>query len=144
MNARSNRITKWRLALLLLPAATMPLGGTFAADWIELGPAPIITGKLVYADRGYRIDLAKPDIVKSAGEYKLLVYYIAEGTRSEGIHGVLVENGEVVDALQDQTELKTGLGILVYRGPWEKRTLLFDQSGWLPKDLTGIYPSWEE
>ena len=110
----------------------------------ERDSAPIITGKLVYADRGYGIDLAKPDIVKSAGEYKLLVYYIAKGTRSEGVHGVLVKNGEVVDAVQDQTELKTGFGVLVYRGPWEERTLLFDQSGWLPEDLTGIYPSWQK
>lgn len=95
-----------------------PLEGT----WVHPGPNM----------ESHAIELANPDRVVRKGQYELRLYYVARGTRSEGVHGILLENGEVVADSTPGRTLETDLGTLVCRGPWEDRTLLFDRSGWLP------------
>lgn len=94
---------------------------------------------LLHPDRPeYSIDLSHPDITKDLGKGKLKIWYIAKGTRSEGLHGEI----EGIDISPGKgIKLQTEVGQLVYRGPWNERSQLFSRSGWIPLDLEGIYPS---
>jgi hypothetical protein len=105
-----------------------------------------ITGTLTRPGEGYEeqtISLARPDVVKAAGSYELRVYYVARGTRSEGLHGVLTANGAVVDDPVGAKEMETDVGLLRCYGPWQDRKLLFASSGWLSKDTSAISPKWQ-
>ena len=88
----------------------------------------------------YSINLNSPDITKDLEEGKLNIWYIAKGTRSEGLHGEI----DGMDISPERgMKLQTKAGALVYAGSWEERTQLFSRSGWLPVDLEAIYPSWK-
>ena len=132
-----------KLYIRQLPAVIILL---LACSCSEKQPPPI-TGILTHPGQGYEdheIDLAKPDVVKRKGQYELRVYYIAKGTRSEGLHGVLIVNGSVVDDAVADKEMKADVGLLHCHGPWQKRKLLFVSSGWLPMDTSTISPSWQK
>ena len=95
---------------------------------------------LLHPDRPeYSINLNSPDITKNLEEGKLKIWYIAKGTRSEGLHGE-IEGMNI--SPEKGMKLQTKAGTLVYAGSWNERTQLFSRSGWLPVDLDGIYPSW--
>ena len=85
----------------------------------------------------------KPASVKSEGTSSWKFWYIAKGTRSEGLHGILVINGKVTHgkAIGDERD---ALGQkYVWYGTWDSRKTLFSKSGWLPVNLSAVYPSWK-
>ena len=89
------------------------------------------------------IDWDKPDIILKDGIWELKIYYILKGTRSEGLHGILFNNNKDKGAGTFKEKIETDLGELIYFGKWEDRKHLFSLSGWLPKNLDPIYPSWK-
>ena len=90
------------------------------------------------------IDWNKPDIQLSKGLWELKIFYIAKGTRSEGLHGVLYKNNMEKKANRLKEEIKTDLGEFIYYGDLKDRQHLFSLSGWLPKNVNSIYPSWKK
>jgi len=89
----------------------------------------------------HSIDLKAADIVKDLDQGKLKIWYIAKGTRSEGLHGEL--EGVEVDSKTKGMQLESSIGTLTYHGEWNERDHSFSMSGWLPSDLIGIHPSWK-
>lgn len=63
------------------------------------------------------------------GDWQLRTEILQPGSRSEGRHGVLLHDGQPVSGTPGQ-ELETDLGTLVYRGPKDGRTQLWEHSGW--------------
>jgi hypothetical protein len=107
-------------------------------------PNDTVSGVLVHPGEGHgdcTVDLSRPDTVKRSGHFVLRIYYIAKGTRSEGLHGVLTAKGLVIDDSSGGSELTTDLGPVLCHGPWGSRKLLFGKSGWLPKDAGEMPPS---
>ena len=88
----------------------------------------------------YKIDLNNPDITKKLKEEKLKIWYVAKGTRSEGLHGVL--EGLIIEGKKNGMVIESSIGPLTYFGEWNEREHLFSFSGWLPSDTRNIYPSW--
>lgn len=79
-----------------------------------------------------RINLEAPDFIKDLGDGKLKIWVIEEGTRSEGLHGILQD---VDDPSEQVTSMDTPEGKIVYRGDWDNRPFLWSASGWLPENL---------
>jgi len=134
---------KMKLCIKQLPAVMVLLLATASCGG---RPAAPVTGILTHPGKGHddqTVNLAQPDIVKKAGSYELRIYYVAKGTRSEGLHGVLTANGAVVDDSVAAKEMETDVGLLRCHGPWQNRKLLFASSGWLPKDTSATTPSWQ-
>lgn len=103
---------------------------------VVCGCASTEKGILLHPDRPeYSIDLSSPDITKDLEEGKLKIWYIAKGTRSEGLHGE-IEGMNI--SPEKGMKLQTKAGTLVYAGSWNERTQLFSMSGWLPTDLKDI------
>jgi hypothetical protein len=88
----------------------------------------------------HSIDLNTPDIVEDLDKGKLKIWYIAKGSRSEGLHGEI--EGIEVNEKRKGMQIDSSIGPLTYCGEWNQREHLFSRSGWLPADLEGIYPSW--
>ena len=71
------------------------------------------------------------------------MWYFHKGTRSEGIHGILViDKFEVAGTNVGQT-MATDISAFTWYGPWNSRKLPFSKTGWLPDDLSKVYPSWK-
>ncbi len=83
-----------------------------------------------------------PDFVRESGDYKLFIYFTAKGTRSEGIFGLLKVKDKEVIGKAEGDKINTPFGTYVWHGPIKERKQLWDRSGWLPEDLSKIYPSW--
>ena len=77
--------------------------------------------------------------IKIDENYRFTFFYIAKGSRSEGVHGELYYKGTKVAKNLDP--VKTEYGIFHYHGDYMQRGNLFDTSGWLPENLREIYPS---
>jgi len=92
---------------------------------------------------GAPIAVQKPDIIRKGKECELRVWYFNKGTRSEGLHGELLIAGEMIAGKKQGDSVSCDLGEFIWHGTSEDRKLPFARSGWLPKDLSGIYPSWK-
>lgn len=85
-----------------------------------------------------------PDRTLASGQWTLLIYYCgARGSRSEGQHGVLLYNGEVVEPRQVGEVLETDLGQLKYYRRPEDRRFPFELTGWNFAEHSKIRPSGE-
>ena len=105
------------------------------------GCASTEKGILIHPDHpDYSVDLNSPDITKDLEKGKLKIWYIAKGTRSEGLHGE-IEGMEITP--EKGMKIQTKIGTLIYLGSWDERPLLFSRSGWLPVDSKDIDPSWK-
>ena len=84
-----------------------------------------------------------PDVTKKdkTGEWRM--WYIAKGTRSEGLHGIIIIGGKVVNGKALKETMSVDGERFVWLGPWDDRKQLFSMSGWLPEDLKSVYPSWQ-
>ena len=89
----------------------------------------------------YEIDLSSPDITKKLKAGTLKIWYIAKGTRSEGLHGVL--EGIEIEEKKRGMVIESSIGPLTFFGEWNEREHSFSVSGWLPSDTGTIYPSWK-
>ena len=84
----------------------------------------------------------KPDIIKNSGDYHLKIFYFEKGTRSEGIYGMmLLKDKEIIGKSPEET-IKAPFGIYVWHGPLDNKKQGWGCTGWLPKDLSTVYPSW--
>ena len=108
---------------------------------VACGCASTEKGTLLHPNHPeYSIDLGNPDIIENLEKGRLKIWYIAKGTRSEGLHGEI----EGIDISPEKgMTLQTEAGTLIYAGSWDERTQLFSMSGWLPADSKDIYPSWK-
>lgn len=61
--------------------------------------------------------------------WKLTVIVMLPGTRSQGYHGVLTQNGTEVHGRKGDT-LDTPLGRVVHEGSLDEREFLWSYSGW--------------
>jgi hypothetical protein len=61
--------------------------------------------------------------------WKLTVIVMRPGTRSQGYHGVLTQNGTEVHGRKGDT-LDTPLGRVVHEGSLDEREFLWSSSGW--------------
>jgi hypothetical protein len=71
------------------------------------------------------------------------MWYIFKGTRSEGLHGELVINGKVRTGTKVGEKFGSDGRTWIWHGAWDDRKQLFSNSGWLPEDLSTVYPSWK-
>lgn len=74
------------------------------------------------ANKEHVIQPKVPDITHKVDSDELRVWYVAKGTRSEGVHGALRVEGDWVEG----TEIGESITC---------------KSGWLPKDLSTVFPS---
>jgi len=101
-----------------------------------------------YKEGGHpTFDLGKPDLTESDKRFTWRMWFICKGTRSEGTHGVILENRKLIHGTKiGETRMVNGKAY-VWCGSWDERTYLFCRSGWLPtgnvkagagpKDATG-------
>ena len=82
--------------------------------------------------------LIKPDRIYKKGIWELQIIYIQKGTRSEGLHGVLIKNDKVLNQKEDNKMIKTDIGVMKYYGKFENRKHNWDISGWCFSDANKI------
>lgn len=87
--------------------------------------------------------LDAPDLTKSDKSATWRMWYIAKGTRSEGLHGTITEGDKEVYGKALQESRVVDGRKLVWHGAWDERKNLFSKSGWLPEDIKSVYPSWQ-
>lgn len=82
-------------------------------------------------------DLGKPELTDSDKRFTWRMWFICKGTRSEGEHGVILENRKLIHGTK-LGEMRVVNGKeYVWCGSWDERTYLFCRSGWLPRsDVT--------
>jgi hypothetical protein len=99
----------------------------------EQGGAPL-------AGEGSGVDVSQPaDKVLRQEGWELQIWYRAKGTRSEGQHGVLLQNGKEIPPGNVGDEMDTALGKMKYYGATPG--VLWDPSGWHFADKSLIKPS---
>ena len=87
----------------------------------------------------------RADRVYEEGDWKLEITYVNKGTRSEGIHGVLLHRGKVVIAAKRGEVLDTDLGRMEYLGKRGEQARPWDPTGWLFADREKRPgPSWRK
>jgi hypothetical protein len=70
------------------------------------------------------------DRLYSEGPWQLKIIYKERGTKSEGPHGVLYRDGEIVDPLQPGEMIDTDLGTLKYYAPLTETQPSWAVTGW--------------
>jgi hypothetical protein len=130
-----NKRMKIKIQFAIFLCAVAACVGVYGSDT----PAP---PKADSGDAKHTIDPKKPDIVRKVAKTEWRMWYIAKGTRSEGLHGALSVDGAWLSGKTNGATAVTGLGEFVWHGDWDSRKLLFSKSGWLPSDLSSVYPSW--
>jgi len=85
-----------------------------------------------------------PDKTLTGGQWELRIYYHARGSRSEGQHGVLLHQGEVVEPQQVGEVLETDLGKLKYYRRPEDRRLPSELTGWNFAEHRQARLSWDD
>ncbi len=84
-----------------------------------------------------------PSRIYAKGAWKLYIYYRLKGTRSEGQHGVLYQDGEEVKFGQPGITLQTELGEMKYYLNPEDMKVLWDTTGWNFAD-SGLIKGWDK
>ena len=82
--------------------------------------------------------IIKPHKTFKKGAWELQIVYLLKGTRSEGLHGVLIKQGEVVKPHSLGEEIQTDLGPMKYYGDFKKRETNWAISGWCYSDQDKI------
>lgn len=82
------------------------------------------------------------DRLYRSGEWELRIVYKARGSKSEGPHGVLYKDGEIVEPLHVGEVISTDLGMLKYYSHLEETRPSWEITGWNFADQTLILPSW--
>ena len=87
----------------------------------------------------------RPGTVYKQGDWELQVTYRNKGTRSEGLHGVLLHRGEIVTGGKVGEVIHTDLARMEYLGDRDKVKRPWDPSGWLFADRRKWPgPSWKK
>ncbi len=82
------------------------------------------------------------DRLYSKGPWKLKIIYKERGTKSEGPHGILYKDGEMVDPPEPGKIIDTDLGILKYYAHLNETQMSWEISGWNFADQSLILHSW--
>jgi hypothetical protein len=107
------------------------------------GPSgPSSPPKSDHTNQQHVIQPKSPDITEKADGDEFRLWYIAKGTRSEGIHGALFVEGKWIIGKEVGETVVSKCGIYVWSGAWDQRKVMWAKSGWLPKELSTVYPSW--
>ncbi|QQL44426.1 hypothetical protein [Sulfuriroseicoccus oceanibius] len=88
------------------------------------------------------IDRNTPHLHSTGKLWEWRMWYISKGTRSEGLHGELVINGKIRTGAKTGEKFDSDGKTWIWHGAWDGRKQLFSKSGWLPEDLSTVYPSW--
>lgn len=89
---------------------------------------------------GSGVDVSQPaDKVLRAEGWELQIWYRAKGSRSEGQHGVLFQNGKLIKGATVGEEMDTALGKMKFYG--DAPAVMWDPSGWHFADKSLIKPS---
>jgi hypothetical protein len=88
------------------------------------------------------IDRNAPNITTTGKHREWRMWYIFKGTRSEGLHGELAINCKIRTGTNVGEKFQSDGGTWIWHGAWDDRKHLFSKSGWLPEDLSSVYPSW--
>ncbi len=99
--------------------------------------------KKIEEDNRQREEDAKPrsDVI---GTWRLDIYFRLKGSKSEGQHGILFHNGEIVEPKQVGEAIHTDLGLLKYYCRLEDIEYPFELTGWNYADRKKIRPSYYE
>ena len=86
---------------------------------------------------------------KHARAYKdkgwaLYVQYFNEGTRSEGVHGILYHDGVEVTGKEKGETLDTPLSKMTWMGHRSEVAHMWSPSGWYPENKDWMRPSWAD
>lgn len=112
-------------SLLLLLLLLSPV-----VSWASDGAKPPKS----YEGKGHPIiEFEKPDLVDSDGKFAWRMWYIFRGTRSEGLHGMIMEDQKLVEGGKIGDTKSVNEKEYVWCGTWDSRKHLFSLSGWLPK-----------
>lgn len=79
------------------------------------------------------INIEKPDLTDSDGKATWRMWYIFKGTRSEGLHGMILEDRKPIEGGKIGDAKSVNGKEYVWCGTWDSRKHLFSLSGWLPK-----------
>lgn len=92
-----------------------------------------------YEGKGHPvIDLKKPNLTDSDENSSWRMWYIAKGTRSEGLHGAILNKDEFVHGTKiGEKKLVVGKTYF-WCGTWDSRENLFSLSGWLPESSNRV------
>ena len=74
--------------------------------------------------------LGVPSLVYSASGWVLNVYITQKGTRSQGLHGVLLHHENIIPGEPNEVRILP-IGKVVYRGSLELKMRLWESSGWV-------------
>ena len=85
---------------------------------------------------------SRPDIQQVGKDCEFRAWYVEKGTRSEGIHGTLSMRGKPLFGKKEGESASCALGEFIWHGDWDSREHPWAKSGWLPKAVETIYPSW--
>lgn len=89
---------------------------------------------------GIGVDISQPaDKILRAEGWELQIWYRAKGSRSEGQHGVLFHEGNMVKGVTVAEEMETALGKMKYYG--STPAVMWEPSGWHFADKSLIKPS---
>lgn len=83
-----------------------------------------------------------PSRVNHKGVWILLIYYRNKGTRSEGQHGVLLKDGQVITSGSPGAMLETELGTMKYYMHPKDMLQAWDTTGWNFAN-SGMIKPWE-
>jgi hypothetical protein len=81
----------------------------------------------------HTINFEKPDLTDSDEKVTWRMWYIFRGTRSEGLHGVILEDRKLIEGGKIGDTKSVNGKEYVWFGTWDSRKHLFSLSGWLPK-----------
>jgi len=97
--------------------------------------------KKIEEENRQREEDAKPrsDIM---GEWRLDIYFRYKGSRSEGQHGILIHNGEIIEPKKVGEVIDTDLGLMKYYCHLEDMKVSFEPTGWNYADSEKIRPSY--
>ena len=99
------------------------------ASWANDGAKPAES----YEGKGHpTIDLEKPDVTDHDDKVLWRMWYIFKGTRSEGLHGAILEGRTFIEGAKIGETKIINSKEFVWCGTWDSRKHLFSLSGWLP------------
>ena len=101
-------------------------------------------GQLAFQEHQRSLAESPPDRTYLAGIWELRVVYKARGSKSEGSHGILIRDGEIIPPGEVGEILPTDLGPMKYYASPEDLIPTWQVTGWHFADQDLIVPSWEK
>ena len=126
--------------ILFLSTAT----SLMAWDWVTEKENLTVKPKEYTGPSAHVLNPEKPDVlINSDPHWICKVWYLAKGTRSEGMHVQLLFDGKLLPTgagALAETKVKTPYGEFEWKGAWKERKNLFDLSGYAPVKIETLYP----